>query len=65
MTLYIYNPDTRETVAAIHGDTEAACERVVKAFFSDPEYYAATYTPGFGSIDGLILTDNCQEIKAN
>jgi ABC-type cobalt transport system substrate-binding protein len=54
MTMYVYDTDTREVVAEITGADNAACEAVVADRFGDTDYFASTYTPAFGAVDGLI-----------
>ncbi|HJY09188.1 MAG TPA: hypothetical protein VJ323_22900 [Bryobacteraceae bacterium] len=52
MTLYVYNLDTRVVAEEIQADTNMACEELARDRY-DPDIYGWTYTPAFGSIDGL------------
>jgi hypothetical protein len=62
LTLYVYDTATREVVAEISGETNAACERVAADQYGDTDRFAATYSPAFGAADGLIATADCDAI---
>lgn len=62
--LYVFSVETRETVAVISGADNAACERVASDRFGDTDYFASTYTPAFGTNDGLIETEDAERIDA-
>ena len=58
MKLYVYNPDTIITI--IDGDTNAECERkAIDAGYGDSDIYGWTYSPAFGTIDGLKEATQC------
>ncbi|WP_347990090.1 hypothetical protein [Methylomonas sp. AM2-LC] len=61
MQAYIYNTNTKVIVATISGDDQTAIES--EASIYDGDEYAVTYTPGFGSVDGLLDTGEHEEIK--
>ena len=50
-TLYIYDADTMTVIAEINAETNAACEEYAAENYSDE--YLNTYTPAFGSGNGL------------
>lgn len=52
MKLYIYDTATRQVVAVAEGDTNAECETALADW--DLDTHGATYSPGFGTTDGLI-----------
>lgn len=52
MKLYIYNTTTNEVVMTVDGDTNAECENKASEYLASDEY-AATYSPAFGTVDGL------------
>ncbi len=52
MTLHIYNV-TLEVVAVAEGLTNLICEQKAQKYLGVEEY-GATYTPAFGSVDGLV-----------
>lgn len=52
MKLYIYDTATRQVVAIVEGETNAECESALLDW--DMDAYAATYSPAFGTVDGLI-----------
>ncbi len=63
---YIYDVETEEVVAVIEGETCEACEEVAYElnYYIDDEDYGLTYTPAFGTIDAVILTDKTKYYKA-
>lgn len=63
-TLYIYNAETKTLVARINGETNSACESVAADQYGDTDYYGWTYSPAFGSNDGLTDSDDAAEIVA-
>ena len=50
MKIYVYDEETMEVIAIAHGETNDECEEKIQPYIND---YAATYSPAFGSIDGL------------
>lgn len=56
-TLYIYNLETNLVVAKATGETNEECESKAFAYAND---YGASYTPAFGTIDGLIDNDEAE-----
>lgn len=62
--LYIYNNSTRKVVAVVSGKDNTCCERIAAERFSDTDYFGWTYSPAFGTRDGLIETDNYEAIEA-
>ncbi len=62
-TLFAYNPDTMECVARIEGSTNAVCEAVFADRFGDD--FGSTYSPAFGTVDGLVAGENVEDIDAN
>ena len=64
MKLYVYNTETMEVAAIIEGETNEACENVASEQYGDTDYYGWTYTPAFGTNDGLIETNDSIEIEA-
>ena len=62
MKLSIYNTETKEVVAIVNGETDADCED--KAFnYLGVDEYAGTYSPAFGTVDGLIESDDVEVIE--
>ena len=61
MKLYIYDEETREVVAVIDGDSNEACEGAANERFGDE--YLSTYSPAFGTVDGLIETEDTERIE--
>lgn len=55
LILYVYATDSNIVVMCIHGDSNAACERLAADLYGDD--YGWTYTPAFGANDGLIYAD--------
>ncbi len=56
MTLYVYDTQAeseRELVATIEGSTNAECEAAAMDRYPDTERYGYTYSPAFGTVDGL------------
>ena len=64
MTGYVYNVDTREIAYVIHGDTDAAIEAKFSYLNIDADSYGITYSPAFGFADGLIQTEQTEEVTA-
>ena len=54
MKFYIYNTETMEVVATATGETNEDCEYKASQYLGFPAEYAGTYTPAFGTVDGLI-----------
>ena len=54
MTLYVYDPVELTVVAEFEGESNKECEaQAAAANFDDPDDYAWTYTPAFGTVGGL------------
>ena len=64
MKLYIYDAADMQHIATITGDTNAACERAAADAYGLSDKYAATYTPAFGAVDGLVENDDAEQINA-
>jgi len=62
MKLYIYDEETRKVVAIILGESNESCEGAANERFGDE--YLATYSPAFGTVDGLIETEDTELIEA-
>ncbi|MCP4339850.1 MAG: hypothetical protein GY799_13405 [Desulfobulbaceae bacterium] len=59
MKLYIYDAETNEVVATATGETNEDCEN--KAFnYLGVDEYAGTYTPAFGTANGLIENEEAE-----
>ena len=54
MRLYVYDDDSREIVAEIHGDTNAKCEAKAEKLNYDQDQTSWTYSPALGFRGGLI-----------
>lgn len=61
MKAYIYNVNTREVIAEIKGDDNQSIEAKFDEIGYDTDLYGLTYSPAFGSIDGLV-TDGDFEV---
>jgi hypothetical protein len=61
MKLYIYDAETMEVVAVFEGNSNQECEEKAGGYLQN-EDYAATYTPAFGAVDGLIENDEAEEL---
>lgn len=64
MKLYIYNPENNEHIATIIGDSNEACERVAAERYGSGDGFAWTYSPAFGTADGLVENTSAEEIEA-
>ena len=53
MKLYIYDAESMEVVAIAEGNSNEECEDKAANYLGVDEY-GATYSPAFGSVDGLI-----------
>jgi len=53
MTIYIYDADTSDVIAAITGNTNEECEKYVNDNYNTNDEIRATYSPGFGFANGL------------
>lgn len=60
MKAYIYNVETREVVAEIIGDNKSIEDKFDEIGY-DTDEYGLTYSPAFGTVDGLI-TDGDFEV---
>ncbi len=52
LTGYVYNVETRSVVAEIRGYTREIEEYVMENY--DADIFGMTFSPAFGSVDGLI-----------
>lgn len=50
---YGYSLDTKQVVAEIHGSNNFEIEKWFVKNLGDSDAYGLTYTPAFGTIDGL------------
>ncbi len=64
MKLYIYSVSDMHHIATVSGDTNSACERAASAAYDLNDEYATTYTPAFGSVDGILENENAEQITA-
>ena len=64
MKLYAYNADTMEVIAIATGETNKECEsKMENAGYPGGEEIGWTYSPAFGMVDGLIESDDAEEIE--
>lgn len=61
MKLYIYSIEDNRHLATITGETNAACEAALADNFNVDEI-GATYSPAFGSAEGLVENPEAREI---
>ncbi len=61
MKAYVYNTETREVAAEIKGDNNQSIEAKFNEIGYDTDIYGLTYSPAFGTNEGLI-TDGDFEI---
>lgn len=61
MKLYIYSVETMEIVAIATGESNEECEDKAAKYLGTDEY-AGTYTPAFGTADGLINSKDAYEL---
>jgi hypothetical protein len=54
MKAYIYNVETKEVIAEIKGDDNKSIEAKFDEIGYDTDEYGLTYSPAFGTADGLI-----------
>lgn len=52
MKLYVYEPESKRLVAVITATDSRRCEELAEERYSS-EYFAKTYSPAFGTMDGL------------
>ena len=62
MKLYIYNTETKEVVSISEGETNEDCEYKAASYLGCPAEYAGTYSPAFGTVDGLIYNEEIDEL---
>jgi len=62
--LYVYSIETNEHIATITGSSNASCESVANEQYGSNDY-GWTYSPAFGTGDGLRYIGDAVEIKAN
>ena len=62
MKFYVYDTEDNTHIATITGDSNEACETAFEERFGDE--YGATYSPAFGSNDGLVENPDAEEIEA-
>lgn len=63
MKAYIYDVDTKEVVAVVDGTTNYEIEKAAEIYTGDDQY-VLTYTPAFGTVNGLVITDDYEVINA-
>lgn len=55
MKLYIYDEETKAVIAVLERDNQKALEReAIQDYGAGSDGIAATYTPAFGTVDGLL-----------
>lgn len=60
LTGYVYNVETRSVVAEIRGYTREIEEYVMENY--DADIFGMTFSPAFGSVDGLINRGSLAEV---
>ncbi|WP_119298780.1 hypothetical protein [Vibrio cholerae] len=66
MKAYVYNTESKKVVAIISGETCEQCEaKTAEMGFMGMDEYGLTYTPAFGTVDGLIPCDDAEELQAS
>jgi hypothetical protein len=61
---YVYNVETMEVVVIITGETNDQCEDKANDIgYMGVDEYALTYSPAFGSVDGLVETEHTEEVE--
>ena len=63
MKLYIYSLENNVHLATVNGDSNAACERKAEEAYGSNDH-GWTYSPAFGTTDGLEENDAAVEIEA-
>ena len=64
MEFYAYDTETMEVLAIAHGETNEECEKkMTDAGYLNGDEIGSTYSPAFGAVDGLVMTDYYEEIK--
>jgi hypothetical protein len=63
MKFYVYSTEDKAHVATITGDSNKACEAAFNDGY-DTDAYAATYSPAFGSADGLVENADADQVTA-
>lgn len=65
MKAYVYNTESMEVVAVISGETNEQCElKAAEMGYMGVDEYGLTYSPAFGTSDGLIECDDAEEVQA-
>jgi hypothetical protein len=64
MKLYVYTPRDYSIVAVINGESQAACERKARQLNYDDEIYESTFSPRFGTTEGLRENPQAEHIEA-
>ncbi|MDW1542448.1 hypothetical protein [Vibrio sp. YT-17] len=65
MKAYVYNVETMEVVVVISGETNEQCEAKANDMgYMGVDEYGLTYSPAFGSVDGLVETEYTEEVEA-
>lgn len=64
MKMYVYSLEDNSHVGTIIGESNEACDKVFNERY-DINDYAATYSPAFGSSDGLEENQEAEEIAAS
>lgn len=63
MKLYVYYLDDNSHAATITGNSNAACEAKANEVYGSNDF-GWTYTPAFGTSDGLVENDKAEIIEA-
>ncbi len=64
LTLYVYSTETNKLVARIEGDSNGACEAVAAQEYGDTDVFGWTYSPAFGTNDGILPGDDVVDLTA-
>lgn len=60
-TAYVYETESRKVIATVSGDIADAVQKEAESR-CDGDATALTYTPAFGTVDGLTMTDKTEEV---
>ena len=64
LTLYVYSTETNKLVARIKGASNQACEAVATQEYGDTDVFGWTYSPAFGTNDGILPSDDVVDLTA-
>ena len=65
MKSYVYNTDTRKLIAVIEGKSTESIEAKYRADYRAIDEYGMTYSPAFGTNDGLDNDESAEEVEAS